>query len=321
MSDVPGTAVAVWHPSTRPVGDLALDTAADWPWHAQSLCEARRARLHARAFAVVVAARSTGRVRLESRLCFAERTGPPGAIVLGSHPACDVTNLHGTCLRHALVLGWPDARIDVLDLRTGVGIGVDDARCARVFGSKAVRFSVGDAEVFVAEAAPGEELRLSWGELERRVNGARPTWAPRAHVARQRSHEATSALRESTATRYGLTIALREQQRAVRSDEGGRRIVVTSTIEELERGVVIGRYDRCDVQGPLAGDNNVSRVHAVVVLRDNKLFIVDAASTNGTQVRGAGLREAADLFGAERAHELRAEETIHVCGHRVEIVV
>jgi hypothetical protein len=49
----------------------------------------------------------------------------------------------------------------------------------------------------------------------------------------------------------------------------------------LERGVVLGRYGRCDV-GRQSGRSGVSRVHAILLSCDGEPHLVDAGSTNGT---------------------------------------
>jgi hypothetical protein len=66
--------------------------------------------------------------------------------------------------------------------------------------------------------------------------------------------------------------------------------------EHLERGVLIGRYDRC---GTVIGDNDrVSRVHLLIASVGAEVWAMDTASTNGTELDGA-LIEAARL--SERA--------------------
>ncbi len=48
----------------------------------------------------------------------------------------------------------------------------------------------------------------------------------------------------------------------------------------LRDGVLIGRYDRCDSAAVV--DNNVSRVHALLIQLGDELLVIDTASTNGT---------------------------------------
>jgi hypothetical protein len=53
--------------------------------------------------------------------------------------------------------------------------------------------------------------------------------------------------------------------------------------EDLERGVLIGRYERCQLAGA-AG--SLSRVHLVLLLDGGDIWAVDTASLNGTIVEG-----------------------------------
>ena len=55
-----------------------------------------------------------------------------------------------------------------------------------------------------------------------------------------------------------------------------------------EDPVTLGRLPDCDV---VLSDPNVSRRHAEVRRRGNDFVVVDLASTNGTRVNGAGVRE------------------------------
>ena len=52
------------------------------------------------------------------------------------------------------------------------------------------------------------------------------------------------------------------------------------SLERLEQGVLLGRYERCGI--PLAEIHNVSRVHLLLVQLGEELLAIDTASTNGT---------------------------------------
>jgi hypothetical protein len=55
--------------------------------------------------------------------------------------------------------------------------------------------------------------------------------------------------------------------------------------DELRDGVLLGRYERC-ASAPLADDQSLSRVHALLILIDDRLLMVDTASINGTRLIG-----------------------------------
>jgi hypothetical protein len=64
-------------------------------------------------------------------------------------------------------------------------------------------------------------------------------------------------------------------------------IVVAATWAELTDGVLLGRYPRC-VAHESIDDEGVSRVHALVVARRQRIYVVDTGSTNGTNLRRPG---------------------------------
>jgi hypothetical protein len=52
------------------------------------------------------------------------------------------------------------------------------------------------------------------------------------------------------------------------------------SLERLEQGVLVGRYERCGIM--LAGMGNISRVHLLLVRMGEDVLAIDTASTNGT---------------------------------------
>ncbi len=53
--------------------------------------------------------------------------------------------------------------------------------------------------------------------------------------------------------------------------------------EAARRGVLLGRYERCDTAGlPVLVDHGLSRVHLLVLEIDGALYGIDTASTNGS---------------------------------------
>ncbi|MBS2031758.1 MAG: FHA domain-containing protein [Deltaproteobacteria bacterium] len=52
----------------------------------------------------------------------------------------------------------------------------------------------------------------------------------------------------------------------------------------LSEGILVGRYARCNLSS--RGLGRMSRVHALLVVRDGELWALDLASTNGITVGG-----------------------------------
>jgi hypothetical protein len=84
----------------------------------------------------------------------------------------------------------------------------------------------------------------------------------------------------------------------LRIEAGGHTYRIPVGRDSVGRGVLVGRYERCDV-GELTGlfDSRLSRVHLLLWAHGDSLFAVDTASTNGCFVDGNEVRLARLLPG------------------------
>jgi hypothetical protein len=236
----------------------------------------------------------------------------PQALVLGAHDRCDVEVRVGACLRHCLLLLWGDGSIEALDMRTGVGMGIGDARAVRVEARDTLRLGVGEAQVFVAAAGPGADLLVdatAFEDGEPTVFTVPPKPTPQVS-ARERS--------DTLARRFASTLVRPSGPRRVHKRG---ELVVRATLGDLEQGILVGRYDRCDVQSAVADDGEVSRVHAAVILRREELYVVDLASTNGTAILEPDGGTRMELDELQRTWRLEGNERIALAGHRALTIV
>jgi pSer/pThr/pTyr-binding forkhead associated (FHA) protein len=60
--------------------------------------------------------------------------------------------------------------------------------------------------------------------------------------------------------------------------------------DALKDGVLLGRYGRCDLTEAAGEDTSLSRVHALLMQFEDRLLLVDTASSNGTFERGERVR-------------------------------
>ncbi len=241
--------------------------------------------------ALVVVARWRDEHRRERVGCWlriAPPDGGPIALSLGAHHECDVSGVLGASLRHALLVLDPLRRpddVEVIDLRTTEGLrydGGDDVR--HVIARGVARFGAGTADVLALPLAPGElvrdgieraraapELRipvigpLEWlGHFERSICEAAP-----GHRLASRDLVTHIGLDGGAAPSHGCPVHVTER--------------------ELVAGVLLGRAERC-VAGDV--DLRISRVHAWVQARGDRLLVADVGSSNGTAVTddGAGVR-------------------------------
>jgi len=69
------------------------------------------------------------------------------------------------------------------------------------------------------------------------------------------------------------------------------RVAVRLGAQAARRGVLLGRYDRCDTAGlPVLSDSTLSRVHLLVLEIDGGLYGIDTASRNGSWCGGERVR-------------------------------
>ena len=217
----------------------------------------------------------------------------PQAFVFGAHDECDVV-IPGACLRHVLVLCWPDGAIEAIDLRTGMGLGLNGRRVARVLATGCMHITVGDADVVVSHVHPEHGV-------EREPNATASVPKPPALTPAEHT------------SRIELLVGRNEGTFGSRRCRAPDDFVVRTRLEELESVLLFGRYDRCHVARRFAAEDGVSRVHAGLIARGDAVYVVDIASTNGTTILDARGAEVADVHGlGARVHRLGASEVVRI---------
>jgi hypothetical protein len=93
--------------------------------------------------------------------------------------------------------------------------------------------------------------------------------------------------------------------------------VVRTSAVELQRGLLLGRYDRCRDVTAFRTNPQVSRVHALAVMRRGRLFVIDTGSTNGTEIVTPSGEVVRHLDDHRRSHRLRSLEGLRIGGRRV----
>ncbi|MDP2345636.1 MAG: hypothetical protein Q8O67_32130 [Deltaproteobacteria bacterium] len=303
------TRVSVWR-LPQPATHAHRDVASRAPAMLTALARKRALRLDQAAHVIFTTAQPRGIVLFHD-----DDADTPRAVTLGGHSLCAL-ELPGACLRHVVLLAHSAGALDVIDLRTSVGLGVGDRSVVEAHSDGGpVSFTAGDDQVIVVPCRRGEPFALP----------AAATFSVLVPVARARCAPVIDehARRQALASRYECTVV------SDRSDRAAPTVFVRASLADLETGVLIGRYPRCEVSGALGVDFSISRVHALVRLVraapgplgqtwPDRLLVVDCASTNGTGLVGANglMRRRLDGDGGS-AGWLRAGEGIDVHGHRV----
>lgn len=251
----------------------------------------------ARAPAVVVAV-----VTPQLRLLDAALVEDARALIVGRHSRCGLrVPARDIALRQAalLVVHEGDATVTrVWDLNTGAPFVTEDGQpSAALITSGPCYFSLQGHAFWIVPASVAMTWRgladEAWAALPRRVlidrrpaeatpgrrREALPTEPP---SARSRARDAET----SYVTLVGAPLVLGDPEDieigwgALRLEHGPRRRLHHVSAERLERGVLVGRYERCG----LAVDHDqreISRVHALLVKVGADVWAIDTASSNG----------------------------------------
>jgi len=246
---------------------------------------------------------------LAARAWLGARPGAVRSAILGRHSEVDVLlDAPALSLRHLALLVPPPASWDagavtyeVVDLRTQQSF--QDERGRPLEGAQAegpAFFTCGPyALFFLPTGDPSDWPELAtdaWAMLPERVlvreRAAEPDrWRRRGYAARQevedagRSRSVITAIPAPLGVGEPLVAEGESPAGALRitSERGTRRLAVGK--EALARGVLLGRYSRCDASDVL-GHDHISRAHLLVKRVGDEIVAVDTASTTGTYLEG-----------------------------------
>ena len=201
-------------------------------------------------------------------------------LVVGRHERCDfvLSRDPDVSLRHLLVRATrgPGGHIQLrgIDLRSRVGLLSEDGRrCAAIASRGPLFLQVASYVVFLLPTGP--KVRPWTRDADETWRGFSPRSQeilPPPQPLKSRAAPGADAVRLATIT---LTSS---------SPQAGD---LTSThavwSDQLERGILVGRDDRCSHGG--VDEGNLSRVHLVLLSVDDEVWAIDTASTNGTRVQ------------------------------------
>lgn len=200
-------------------------------------------------------------------------------LIVGRHERCDVVLSRDSdvSLRHMLVRATRSANgtlhLRAIDLRSRVGLLSEDGKRCEALASKGPLFlQIGSYVIFLLPTGPHvkpwtHEADETWRGFAPRNQEILPPPQPlksRAAPGANAVRLATITIQSSSPQAGDLT-----STHAVWSDQ-------------LERGILVGRDDRCSHGGLEEG--NLSRVHLVLLSVDDEVWAIDTASTNGTRV-------------------------------------
>jgi hypothetical protein len=200
-------------------------------------------------------------------------------LILGRHERCDVVLSRDTdvSLRHMLVRATRGAhgqlQLRAIDLRSRCGLLSEDGkRCEAIASEGPLFLRIASYVVLLFPTGPAvrawsHDADETWRALAPRNQEILPPPQP----LKSRSAPSPGAVKLAT-----ITI----QSSSPQAGELTSTHAVWS--DQLERGILVGRDDRCSHGGLEEG--NLSRVHLVLLSVDDEVWAIDTASTNGTRV-------------------------------------
>ncbi|CAN5923860.1 hypothetical protein BH11MYX4_BH11MYX4_63920 [soil metagenome] len=232
--------------------------------------------------------------------------------VVGRHTQCGIVLPEDpfVALRHVLVrsIALPSGGVAlrVLDLHTGLGFGLPDgSRHSSIFAEGPIAIALGEyALVALPTETSGDELP---GELPPPVMETPP------HVREQLQAlasamspyrvNARSSNRMSRITLMPRPVMVGEAMPpnlgrlaagghyALTLTRGERSATVTLSEEDIARGVMIGRSEKCHTEMlRRITDENTSRTHILILREGGTVWAYDLASTHGTFINGVPAR-------------------------------
>ena len=256
----------------------------------------------------VIAVHSSGAVR--EAVVSADRF-----LVIGRHTRCALMlDDPEVSLRH-LVAHWSDEdgpTIRLWDLRTGQPFVTEDGLPSSSVVAEGVLFaSLGRYQILFVPldaVAWANDAEGAWALLpHRRFASARVASDRVRSIDPNRDSTVTHTLppivfgAEPMTGSDGLSCGCATGRVVVELPDGRTERWVSD--EQLDRGLLFGRYDRCQLA--LDGDDALSRVHLLVVRIEGRIWAIDTASTNGTRHNGipfdaSALATSASLLLARR---------------------
>jgi pSer/pThr/pTyr-binding forkhead associated (FHA) protein len=241
----------------------------------------------------------------------AAETGPDQEFVtIGRHTSCDLRLEcdEAVSLRHLVVGIRPSRgglRLRLCDLATGVGLRTEDGFGCEALASEGAAFvSVGDYQLLLLPtghlaplpwAAPAAN---AWAAIPERVYFDKRTTSRAGRYPASVRLQPVPQGRSITTQIVDPPMPLRQKRPppGTRGPRIGSVLLTASGLRErydvhaadLDRGVLIGRYERCAFG---AEDDRLSRVHLMLLRDGDQIWAIDTASSNGTTADGTAIRQ------------------------------
>jgi pSer/pThr/pTyr-binding forkhead associated (FHA) protein len=255
----------------------------------------------------------------EGSAAVAAKPGVANVVTIGRHGHADIflDEDPGLSLRQGAIVVYPRAegaavRFRILDLKSARPFEDEQGKPLEALEAEGpVLLRAGAYALFVlpqaaASPAPAGPPERAWDEMPDRVyleEAVRAAGRGEAGLRFSPPHASRAALDAAGTLVVPLPGPIFEHERLQRDCETPRgRLVVRCEGREMTlvlgqtavtRGVILGRYERCDGSGArILSHPGISRVHALVIEIAGQLYAIDTGSTNGLWVRNEPVRMA-----------------------------
>jgi hypothetical protein len=231
----------------------------------------------------------------------------PEFATVGRHDQCDLvlSGDEGVSLRHIVIAaarhGLDEVRIRVIDLQTGSGLLTEDGRpCEALLAEGPVFVHMGAYQLFILPT--GTLAQYGWGRSAQEAWSAVPERVYLNHSIRSQDPMEGPSI-PAPSRRMSRTLLLPPAEplgrRPAPGDPGAQVgiLEVASAnrakafpvhVRDMRRGILIGRYPRCDIGVPDAG---LSRVHLLILEHEHQWWAVDTGSSNGVHQADRRVRQ------------------------------
>ncbi|MBA3396316.1 MAG: FHA domain-containing protein [Deltaproteobacteria bacterium] len=232
--------------------------------------------------------------------CLRARPDRHVAAIVGRHDRCDLylASNDRLALRQLAVIvspvedwraGSADVSYRIIDLRTHDGMIDEESRPLRGLRSEGPAIvRCGGHVIFALPLGDPtdwpESAEDAWSYLPERIYFDELVHPPDGSIVRPPLDRHITVVTRTGGPRHTGMKLVSKADLAGRLDLVGPAIAGTLDIGHaaLRDGVLLGRYDRCN-GAPILADHSLSRVHALLVHVDDRLLLIDTASTNGTR--------------------------------------
>lgn len=272
---------------------------------------------------VAVVAVDTARDKVAGSMWIAAKPGAINAGIVGRHGQCDLylDGDNSMSLRHLVVIvdpardwggpGGAEVRYRLLDLRTSTAFRDEDGRRLEAITALGPAFVlVGRYVLYCFPTGVDEwptDAAAAIAAMPERIyiedRDAEPDQWQRRRPSRLAEGSKVREPGHISSVRTHVTAVPGPARARIDDDDGVPpmgRLEIRSRLGEdavpvgeaaAQRGILLGRYSRCDTGGATSlALERISRVHVLVVAIDGELWMIDAASTNGMTAEGRSVR-------------------------------